>query len=719
MTNRYIEKINGLRKTKLAQTDEKIRRNGRTMNGDDKGLIPLTEDFNFQPKKNHASGVMGPEACGENYRRLLEMHPLYIDPDNALPGGWMVTFASFKGPLWNPDYAYEDLRDRQKVYEIVSGIGAPHHFAADVKIGLSLGWKGILEKIRYYRDINDPKRHHFYRGLEHCVLGIQNIIQRHADEAARLADLEKDTQQKAIYQRMATANDWIVKMPPRNFYEAICFVSWFILTFDMYNGCGAGVGELDQFLYPYYLNDRNQGLISDDEVSYLYACLFVKDNFYSQIGGCDKDGKDKTNELSFLALEATHLLKIPTSLTVRVHEKLNGDLLERAVKYMFDDKNGTPSFIGDKGLNEGFVRNGYPMELAVTRARAGCHWMAIPGREYTLNDCVKINFVKVFEVSYQDMLKSESCYSGELLWAYFEKHLKKAIDLTIEGIEFHLRYMEEGQPELPMDLLCYGPIEKGYDATNGFMRAVEYYNMCIDGSGLAVVADSFAALVERVDRQKLISWAQLVDALEHDYAGNEPIRLMMRSNPRYGSGGSLADEYAVKIERLFTSTCKKGPSPSGFTIIPGLFSWSNTIGMGEVCGATPDGRHARTPISHGANPTPGFREAGALTALARAVSSVQCGYGNTVPIQLEVDPKLGANDGGIALFASFIKSYFNEMNGTLMNLNIVNKETILAAHEHPEDYPDLIVRVTGFSAYFAALSKDFRQLVVDRMIEGV
>jgi pyruvate-formate lyase len=718
MNEYYSAKIDSIRKLKLKQTEEKIRRNGRNMNGDDKGLIPYDGEFSFKPEYNHPKGVMGPEACGRNYRRLLESHPVYIDPCNALPGGWMFSFASFKGALWNDNYSYDKLAEEQKVYDIISGIGACHHFMADIKIGLKLGLGGILNKIHHYRDINDPARRPFYNALEDCVLGIQNIILRHADEAERLAEAESDPDQKLFYSRMADCSRWIAANPPRSFYEAIMFTSWFILTLDMYNGAGAAVGEIDQFLYPYYKKDKSLGLITDDEVVYLTVCLFVKDNFYAQIGGSRIDGSDKTNELSFLILEATHQLKIPTSLCVRVHEQLNPELLYRAVEYLFQDKNGTPSFIGDKGLNEGFVRNGYPMELAVTRARAGCHWLNIPGREYTLNDCVKINFVKVFEVAFHDMLDNTKEPSTDLLWEYFKKHLVRAVDLTIEGIEFHLKYMEESFPELPMDLFCYGPIEKGYDASNGFKRAVEYYNMCIDGSGLAVVADSFAAIKQRVEEQRLISWQQLIEVLENDFEGSEDIRLMLRSNPRYGSGGSLADEYAVEIVRHFVFCCKKGPTPSGFVIIPGLFSWSNTIGMGKVCKATPDGRHAGAPISHGANPTPGFREAGALTALANAVASVQCGYGNTVPVQIEVDPKLGADEGGIEIFVEFIKTYFNTMKGTLMNLNIINKDTILAAHENPENFPDLIVRVTGFSAYFAALSRDFRQLVVDRIIEG-
>ena len=104
--------------------------------------------------------------------------------------------------------------------------------------------------------------------------------------------------------------------------------------------------------------------------------------------------------------------------------------------------------------------------------------------------------------------------------------------------------------------------------------------------------------------------------------------------------------------------------------------------------------------------------------MGNAVASVQPGWGNTAPIQLEVDPILGKSEDGVEKMMAFLMTYCNDLGGTLVNINILDKDTIMDAHAHPERHPDLIVRVTGFSAYFSTLSKDFRQLVVDRIIEG-
>ena len=189
----------------------------------------------------------------------------------------------------------------------------------------------------------------------------------------------------------------------------------------------------------------------------------------------------------------------------------------------------------------------------------------------------------------------------------------------------------------------------------------------------------------------------------------------MKGIARYGSGGSRADEWAVKLSDLFTTLVKEKPTPNGYNLMPGLFSWANTIPMGKQLGATPNGRRAGEPISHGANPDPGYRKDGAPTAMAVAIASVQPAYGNTAPMQMELDPGITKDEGGVDHIADLIKTHF-DLGGTQINLNIMDAATVLEAHKDPSKYPDLVVRVTGFSAYFASLSPEFRQLVVNRIL---
>jgi pyruvate-formate lyase len=270
-------------------------------------------------------------------------------------------------------------------------------------------------------------------------------------------------------------------------------------------------------------------------------------------------------------------------------------------------------------------------------------------------------------------------------------------------------------PELHLDLLCTGPIERGRDASHG---GVEFYNLCVDAAGLATVADSFAGVEQRVVGEGRITWTTLQKHLDENWQGTEGerARQMMKSVPRYGSGGSRADEHAATIARMFTRFVKEKPTPKGFTMIPGLFSWAAHLIMGRDVGPTPNGRRIGDPISHGPNPDPGFRKDGAPTALALAVASVQPGYGNTAPMQIELDPGISRSEEDLEKIVTLIRTHM-DLGGTQINLNIVDKKKILEAHEDPSKHPDLIVRVTGFSAYFASLSREMRQVVVNRIIE--
>jgi formate C-acetyltransferase len=751
----YQERIDALRETKLAQTTEKQQIIG-SMDHDDWALIlppedrrkivqamstsgmPITDCLleGYTPESNHESGgFFGPRIVGLNYRRLLEAHPVYIDPMSSLAGGYMVNFSSYRKPGWNPDIAVSKLKPELAEiiahYKLGAGIGATQHFCQDLQIGLDMGWEAILSKIRHYRKVHaeksvpDPtpagflpvtkeETTEFYDGLEHVVLGTQDWIKRNAEAARELAKVQNHPQLKHNLMMMADINERLVTEAPQTFREACQWIMWFQMLARMYNGSGS-LGRLDVLLTPYYEREKNAGTLTDEEAIFHIACLLLRDTAYLQIGGPDASGKDVTNQVSFLVLEASHRLKIPVNVGVAVGDSVDPELLRRGVEVMFEDKQGVPKFLGVDRTAEGFTRNGYSLDLGYDRAYSGCHWSAIPGREYTLNDCVKINFARIFEIAWDEMMQSvEIERSVDRLWDLFTSHLQTGIQGIAESLDFHLDNMYKVFPELVIDLLSYGTIEKGLDASHG---GVEFYNLCLDGAALATVADSFASLKQRIEDEGRLSWDEIKEYIATNWEGSqgEQARMMMRNIRRFGTGNVLADTYAQRIAQTFTKIVKQTPTPRGFNIIPGLFSWANTIPMGKAVGATPNGRRAGDAISHGSNPDPGFRKDGAPTAMAVAIASVQPGYGNTAPMQMELEPSLSKDEGGIEHVANLIKTHF-DLGGTQVNLNIMDAGKVLEAHKDPSKYPDLVVRVTGFSAYFASLSPDFRQLVVDRII---
>ncbi len=736
----YAERINLLRETKMRHTAEKQRVLG-SMDMDDLPVIlpppsmrkvvriisgsglsmPDALFSTFTPKSNHPSGgVFGARACGENIRALMEMHPPYVDPVSSLAGAYMAHFISYREPGWNPDLDYAHLRPEQEKYRLHHGIGAVQHFCQDMTIGFELGWGGILDKIRRYRAVNtDEEAVELYDGLEHFVRGMQNWIGRHAAAARAMAASEERPQMRRNLLEIADINAALVTEPPRTFREACQWMLWYQLAGKMYN-MGGSLGRIDRFLYPYYLRDTAAGILTDEEATFHLACHFVMDTSYTQLGGPDAEGRDTTNPVSFLMLEAAHLLKVPVNVGVSVGKDVDPRLLRRGVEILFEDRTGIPKFLGVDRTSEGFARNGYPIALGRERAYSGCHWCAIPGREYTVNDCVKVNFAAVFDVALREMMSAAGdspdgpAPGVDNLWERFRHHLRRSVEVVGESLDFHIDNMYRVFPELHLDLLCHGPIERGRDASHG---GVEFYNLCVDGAGLATVADSFAALEQRVEREGRISWSELMALLDDNWpgAGGEKSRLMMKLVPRYGSGGSRADAYGVLIAREFTQVVRSMKTPHGYNMIPGIFSWAATIAMGKDVGATPNGRRAQDPISHGPNPDPGFRRDAAPTALAIAVASVQPGYGNTAPMQIELDPGVSGKGGDVGSVVDLIRTHF-DMGGTQINMNILDKKAVLEAHRDPSTHPDLVVRVTGFSAYFASLSPEMRQIVVNRIL---
>src|SRR3990172_11722041 len=162
--------------------------------------MPITDCLldGFEVESNHPSGgFFGPRACGENFGRVLRMHPVYIDRVSSLAGGYMVNFMSYRKPHWNPDFALDPFLEDIEKYKLLPGIGAARHFCQDLQIGLDLGWGGILDKIRRHADQAGAKKADFYAGLEAIVTGLQDWMARTVAAACDIAAEEADPQLSA------------------------------------------------------------------------------------------------------------------------------------------------------------------------------------------------------------------------------------------------------------------------------------------------------------------------------------------------------------------------------------------------------------------------------------------------------------------------------------------------------------------------------------------
>ena len=709
----YDERIRLLRALKVEQTQEKAAAGGA--NEDDYGLI-VQDEFQYKLRPSHPNGsIYGYKPWRENYIAILDTHPLYVNPLDAFVGKGFLFLERLrpKDKKWNPDYPFDALQKIFTQYGIISGIDNCHHFTPAIEIGFELGWGGILEKLREQQALHDESHALFYESEILVVEAIIRFLTRMSDELERLSGIERNPQLSENLAEMSRMNRKLAAGKPETFKEAIQWMCWFSMLSRTYNRGSAG-GQLDEMLRPYFERDIAEGQLTEEEAVFYMACLFLQDSRYFQLGGPDAEGNDTISRLSYLALEAADKINIACNLTIRVHDKIDPVFMRKSVECLLRNKQGWPRYSSDTALMKGFMRCGYSKELARRRVAAGCHWMCIPGMEYTMNDTVKINLARVFEVAWQEFSARTGPKDTETLFALFEQHLKRAVDATGEGVMHHLKYQHLTQPELILNLFQYGLIEKGVNVTQG---GTTYYNICIDGAGIAVAADSFAACEQRVDREKKLSYDELTALLESDFAGveGERARQLLYRSERFGGGDTRGDWWAQRINQVWTRLVRDlVRQHPGINFIPGYFSWSNTIMLGKMVGATPNGRHAHEPINHGANPNSGFRGDGAVTAMCNAIAAIQPGYGNTAPVQLELDPTLADNEEGVDKMTAMIRAILDSGN-TLLNINLIDTQKILEADRDPSKYPDLVVRVTGFTAFFSMLSPDFRQLVVDRV----
>ncbi len=735
----YADRLAAMRETKIKHTLQKRKQNGYT-DLDDFGTVPISEGYRVEPWYNSENGSFyGLDGMSENFVRVIDAHVPYVDKNEMLCGRWRDMLVNYRGDLhympdWLKDnlknlefikngatnqwskrwdeqrFPYDHLKPLQLKYNITTGIDADAHFASDYRIGFELGFGGFLEKIEKYRRAN-PDKKDFYDAEEKCVKAIIRFVDRHIEHIDALIADESDERVRENLIVMRDTCKAVRYDAPKTFRQVCQWTAFFNCAARIFTRDGAGF-QLDGLLYPYYLRDVESGILDDETAKFLIANLLLIDPHYYQLSGVDENDKDMTNHLSYLVLEAADSINIACNLTVRVHKNCDKEFVKKAVYYLLKNKNGWPRFCNDKTLAEGYMRNGVDKKTARERIAVGCNWMCVPGKEFPMNDTVKINVAKVLEEALKD-LRSESDKSTERLFEIYESHLIRAIEVTAEGINLHIDHIADVTPELIMNLMMHNTIERGEDIS----RCAELYTVGVDGAGLAVVADSFGALEARIEKEGLLSWDEMYEALDNDFS-DARIHAIMKSAPKYCQGNTVADAWARRLTDSWAKHVKAQKMPEGRQLVPGWFSWSRTIEYGSKVGATPNGRRAGEPISHGANPNAGFRSDGAVTAQSTGIASVQCGFGNTAPLQLEFDPQVALDDDGVERVMNIILTHF-ELGGTLININVLDGEKLIEANKDPNLHPDLVVRVTGFTAYFASLSPKFRQLVVDRFINGI
>lgn len=708
----YARRIEQLHQDKLALNEAKLVEKG-SINTDDWGYV-YYPDFEFSVESERTDGIIcGYVPIGRTLRKFLNAMPKYVNRASALGGAWVKPISDFVNIAIPPEDQPQELFAVWEKYQTRPGFGGMNHCAGDMRIGLKLGWGGLLQKLRAYRALNAPVDPSFYEGEEQLVLGIQEWVAATAAEARRLAALESNPEDRQNLLEIAEMNEWLVENPPRTLREACQFIAHF-QSVDRTYFVGGALDQIDEMFRPYYEADSAAGLVSDEQVVWFLASLFFNDTHYSQIAGLTPDGShDVTSRMSFLVLDAIHYLHIPVNIALRVHDGVHPELLRRSLEYTMEDGSGV-SYSLNLGIEKGYARNGYPEQLGRTRIKVGCNWCAIPGHEYPLQDVTRCNLAFAFHYALEDVRRGER--SLDFLFERFCHHTQIIVDSIKAGYDRHYEVMGRTKPEIVYNLFMHGPVERGLNCSEG---GVDILNFNIDGVGMVTAADSFAAIEQRIVNEGRLSWDQLFEVLDANYEGHEDIRLMLKNIDRFGAPQSLSTKWAKKIRDFYVWACKHENTPKHhLMIIPGMFSHGDVYALGARLPATPNGRRANEEICHSNEPDPGFAQGldtFSPSLKATAVASVQPGYGNSSPLHLDIDSEMLDKEGGVDALMALIHTH-NHMGGTLINLNCLSEKTLLEAHADPASHPDLVVRVTGYSAFFASLSKEYRQQVVDRFL---
>lgn len=648
-----------------------------------------------------------PLYLARQYTAVLEATPPFIEAFDPLPSAYAHT-------LWEyiPAATFAERRAEINLDRLWGArdsgvfIGMPGHWVPDLAIGLTYGWGGLRRRIQRAREKHSGEQARYLDAQDAVVQAAQAFIRKHARHARALGQSATGMDGQAL-RLLADNIETIVEAPPRTFRQALVWLAFYMTLNRTYNGSNV-IGRLDVLLDRFCESDVAAGRLNDEQAVFLLQALLIHDTHFICLGGTDAQGRDASNRVSRLVLEAWRGIRGPANIGLRVHAGTPPDLLELAVACLLETGEGTPTLINDDAIVPGLAANGMPEDTARTYAYGGCHWWGVPGRQYGLSDGTKLNLVAALNAAFERMVRSGQC-SVDRLWQLFEEAVGHAFQHASQCYAIHLDEAGKAFPELFGSFFAHDTLETGRDVFDG---ALEYNYFVADAMGLANVADAFAALETVVEQGGLCTWEEVRAATEADFVGHATLQAALEDAPKFGNDDAYVDAMAQRVRDLCVAAARNAePADGRFRILPGFYSYLSHVGAGGMK-ATPDGRRAGTPLAQGANPAVGRARKG-HTAIARSVAGVQTGRGVSAPLHLEVMPDLYAGADGRTLFTAFAKTFFR-LGGTQLTANFTARESLADALEHPERHGDLVIRVTGFSAYFVKLQPDVQHEILGR-----
>ncbi len=590
----------------------------------------------------------------------------------------------------------------------------------------------------------DMKKKDFYNSIIITSEGIITLANRYALEARKMADVEKDTIRKDELLKIAEICSKIPENPPRTFYEAIQFL-WFIQIGGIIseNPLALNIGRFDQFMYPYYKSDTDKGIMTKEQVQELIEALWIKlsewvwtisantaEFFagYNQfqnltVGGKTREGKDATNDISYMCLKATERVKThQPGLSVRIHQDCPSSFLE-AVTHLVSKGTGFPAIHNDTTGYQMLINAGYKPEDARDWSNCGC---VVPHFRKTgeWTSAVNINFTAALEFA---LNQGKSRITGEKIGLdeknsiYFESYeevenafyrqfdnlIKHSIITTLLAQKLH----REIVPRPFLSSCIEECMIKGKDLVDAGAK----YNLgpVLTGIGLAVTSNSLAVIKKLIFEDKAVTMEALIKALDRNWEGYEDLRQLAISVPKYGNDIDYVDDIAIKMANHYYSEGHKYKDINGNNFNTAFMGISNYLPTGKVVGATPCGRKAKEPLSEGVSPFAGSDILTPLAVMRSAAKINQDVHSGGTLLNLRLNEDLVNTKRGQSNLGSMIQAFFS-LGAFHVQFNTISTETLCKAQNNPENYKDLLVRVAGYSTQFVNLSSSMQDAIIAR-----
>ena len=626
------------------------------------------------------------------------------------------------------------------------------HISVDYPTLLSKGLGGIkaqvddaLQKLDL-TNMKNVAKHEFLTAASITLSAAINFAGRYAKLARELAKKEKDQKRAGELVRIAEICERIPENPAGGFYEAIQFV-WFVHVVLMIEGWGPGMafGRADQYLYPYYKKDIENGAITKEQARELISLFCIRINMFATrfsfetmrtsaglsvlsditLGGITKDGKDAVNELSYLFLEAEEDVSLHAEeFVIRINRKTPEAFLLRACETAKKLK-GKLKFICDETAIQQLVYDGKPLEAARDFIVSGCALPTVPGFSFDVIGG-QFNLPLMLEFALND---GKSRITGEQIglktgdprnfktfediWEAYKKQVEHFLQVVVMVRNIDRQLYAEYLPT-PFQSACFkNCLEKGVDITNG--GTAPYITDGVSVVGAPNVADSLAAIKKVVFDDGRITLDKLLETLDKDFEGEPEVLSLLNKAPKYGNDDDYVDSIMIEIFDHFVETLAPYEGFTGSKFAISSYVASGNLMLGAVVGALPDGRKSGTSLCEGGlSPYPGRNVNGATSTLNSVTKLDIAKLSAGTALNMKFSPDALKDDAKMRSFASLIRTYF-EKGGYHVQFNIVSTDMLKDAQKHPEKYKDLLVRVATYSAFFVQLGPECQQEVIDRI----